>query len=653
MNKKLDLISLDFSIFESYRQNFKAFREKIAKKPLLPFAFLEVVPKPTYDEAIARADLLISQGFQEPKIECPVIQLIPPISWAIKTPSNRLRSFEYHLNAWSPMQYILSAFEFSNSWRYFQVALNMAEDWINACPIQLSSKSLADAMQVAIDSYTKEENWWYDMAIAQRLSQLAYIVDVSCRNPEITDDRILSMMDHVFFHHLVLTSDLIYKAHTNHGFFQALHQYAAVTRLPEFDVNNYFFKIAKKRLEEMIKRQYTEDMVHREHSPGYHYMITVALVNAYKARILDGGTDIISKLQQAEKNLAWMILPSGEIALLGDTPPRNLFTPREANFFVEPSLVNMLSGKQQITGVKSFTEGGYAFARLYAPNADKNKPSQASYLAQISGFHSRTHKHADHLAFVWFDKERDILIDPGLYGYVGRTAKGSDLFNQGFWYSDPKRIYCEKTRAHNTVEIDGKDFQRKEVKPFGSALVYAEENNGNAITYSSVRHFKSILHHRQLIMRPGHFLLVLDWLKDSDNAEHEYKQYFHFGNKWDVSNQDDQIIGHHPGNEKAEAIDLRVVSLIAQSSIGGVVRGQEEPELLGWLSNDPQSLIPTSCFHVYQRSDKPVSFATLFVFCKKLDINWQKTRFNNSLSAGRVVWSDDLGEQVLDITKLA
>jgi hypothetical protein len=184
-------------------------------------------------------------------------------------------------------------------------------------------------------------------------------------------------------------------------------------------------------------------------------------------------------------------------------------------------------------------------------------------------------------------------------------------------------------------------------------LLYAQEKNGDAITYSKVIHFRSIQHHRQLIMRPGHFLLVLDWLKDGNNTEHEYKQYFHFGSEWDVSNQGDQIIGHHPGNEKAEAIALRATSLIAQSSIGKVVRGQEEPELLGWLSNAAQSLIPTSCFHVYQCSDKPVSFATLFVFGKKLDINWQKTRFNNSLSAGRVVWSDDLGEQVLDITKLA
>jgi hypothetical protein len=643
---------LDFNLVELNRNNFKAFREQIAKRPLLPFAFLEVVPRPVYKDALTKANLYISEGFHKPTIKCPFIKLIPPISWVIKDDAVRLRSIEYNLHSWLPMQHILCAFEFTKLWEYFQFAFNMAEDWIIACPTQLANKSIEDAIALVTNEHY-EGSWWYDSAIAQRLNLLAYLVDVSCRRPEISDNRIFAMMDHLLLHNALLNSDLFYKKHSNHGLLQVLCQYAAITRLPEFDYQGYFLKTAHNRLQQMITQQYTSEMVHREHSPGYHYMLTVALVNASRAKIFNRDKSFISKLRQAEQNLVWMVIPSGEIAPLGDTLCRNLFNQTDIDFFEEPILVQALSEHAHLTGVKHFPEAGYAFARLYAPEVDRTKALKASYLAQISGFHSRVHKHADHLSFIWFDRERNILIDPGLYGYIGRTKKDSDLFNEGFWYSDPKRIYCERTRAHNTVEIDGKDFPRKNVKPFGSALLYAEEKNGNAVTYSSVRHFKSILHQRQLIMRPGHFLLVLDWLKDSDSSEHEYKQYFHFGNEWNVSNQGDQIIGHHSGNEKAEAIDLRVVSLIAQSSIGKVVRGQEEPELLGWLSNDPQSLIPTSCFHVYQRSDKPVSFATLFVFGKKLDINWQKTRFNNSLSAGKVVWSDDLGEQVLDITKLA
>lgn len=640
------LSSLDFKLFESYRQNYKALRTEISKKTLQPFAFLEIFPKTKNEQTITHAEELLIKGWSMGT--GPVVRLTPPITWYI-TP----RSVEFHLNAWLPVQRLLTAFDIDKSWSYFQPALEIIEDWINACPIQLANKSLEDAVMQAVKEHDKEGSWWYDMSIAQRLSQLAYVVDVCCRNPEISDKRIFTMMDHILLHHMLLTLDLFYKKNTNHGLFQALHQYAAITRLPEFDYQEYFLKTTHNRLQQMITQQYTSEMVHREHSPGYHYMITVALMNASKAGLLDNDKNLKLQLKLAQEALGWMIIPSGQLVTFGDTDPRNLFTQDEIEFFEESSLVNIVSQQKQLVGVKHYTEAGYAFARLYASAADVNKPQQASYLAQISGFHSRTHKHADHLSFLWFDKGRDILIDPGRYAYTRRTAKGSDLFNQGFWYSDPRRIYCERTRAHNTIEIDGKDFLRKNVKPFGSALLYAQEKNGDAITYSKVIHFRSIQHHRQLIMRPGHFLLVLDWLKDGANAEHEYKQYFHFGSEWDLSNQGDQIIGHHPGNEKAEAIDLRVVSLIAQSSIGEVVRGQEEPELLGWLSNAAQSLIPTSCFHVYQCSDKPVSFATLFVFGKKLDINWQKTRFNNSLSAGRVVWSDDLGEQVLDITKLA
>ena len=67
---------------------------------------------------------------------------------------------------------------------------------------------------------------------------------------------------------------------------------------------------------------------------------------------------------------------------------------------------------------------------------------KASYLAQQAGFHSRTHKQADDLSFIWYDRGTEILIDAGRYGYLGRTETGSDLWNQGFLVFGPEENLC-------------------------------------------------------------------------------------------------------------------------------------------------------------------------------------------------------------------
>src|SRR5690606_37781103 len=77
----------DFNLLDSYRENSKGFREKILARPLLPFAFLEIFPKPNCAKAVANADSLIADGWKMEKTA--IITLKPPIPWSINP-----RSFE-------------------------------------------------------------------------------------------------------------------------------------------------------------------------------------------------------------------------------------------------------------------------------------------------------------------------------------------------------------------------------------------------------------------------------------------------------------------------------------------------------------------------------------------------------------------------------
>lgn len=632
MEQEEEVKGFNLTALEEKRQHFKALREKIAQNPLKPFSFLEITPKPLQKEALKTANFILKNGWSMGN--SPIISVTSPVPWVIEP-----RSFACHLHAWIPIQRLLLAFDYDPSQtHYFDAAFSMAVDWIKACPIQLTSLSLEESIQNVLKTYT-EHYWWYDMSIAQRLNYLSYLVDICCRDEKIPDTIVFSMMNHILLHHALLDLPIFYKHHNNHGFFQALHQYASLQRLPELDIHGFFMDQSYDRLNHMIEQQYTSEMMHREHSPGYHYMVTTALMNAQKAQLFDLSPDLQEKLLKAKKNLTHMVMPSGNLSPFGDTDPRNLLQ--------EEGLI----GEEPLQGVGFFPQSGYAFARFAHTTKDMNT---TAYLAQASCFHSRTHKHADHLTFVWCDYGRDILTDAGRYAYAGKTQKGDPLFEEGFWYSDPKRIYCESTRAHNCVVIDGKNYPRKGVKPFGSALVEAYEDHGLFITYSDVRHFQTIRHQRRLVMKPGHFLIVLDWLYDRTETPHDYTQRFLLDAPWQAVRKEGMIKATHTGSlqestETLPPLSLCVGTFFDDATVLDGTRGEESPALLGWMSDKPNSLIPACSLGIQATSHGPHGFATLFTFSESLILHLSTK--NTTLTKGSLAWTDDRGTHTLSFHK--
>lgn len=630
--------------------NPKDFRNLVVQRSQVTFDELDTSPKhyaPDFHEAL---DTMLEKGWESAGHYLPT--LAPPLPW-----SRFERSFTFHLHAWEPLSFLLKGSCTEDDWvrcqRYFKASFDYALDWINT--FQMPVIDLDPASLLVEKEITESESFaWYDMAVGQRIYRLAYILDTVCRDSSYTDETVEVLYRSLQFHHRLLSIDEFFKVHSNHGLYQTLGQLAAAKRFADIDeASASYFTLATNRLFQLIGEHFTIDNVHKEHSPGYHYMILGSLIGARQTDLITNPV-IYERIEAMEKVLTWMIKPNYQIATLGDTDPRDMVRGEKlARRFKDPGLQAIISkgkiGSYPKSGVSAFYSAGYAFARLFAPNV-QSEFANASYLAQTACFHSRVHKQADHLSFVWYDKNRDILIDPGRYAYAGRTEKGSDLFNQGFWYSDPRRIYCETTRAHNTVEIDAKSFPRK-VKPFGSALLYAAEENGCAVTYCRTTHFRRIRHNRQLIMSPGRFLLVLDWLYDRSGTFHDYRQYFHFAAEWQLSKQNEKLRAYHPGSESLISLDLCVTSLIKTATLSAVVRGQEEPNLLGWLSDKANSIIPTSCFCLHQRSNEPTAFATLFVFGETLEVDHKITRFNRSLSAGKVAWKDGQGSILIHIQR--
>ncbi|WP_306030096.1 heparinase II/III family protein [Stappia sp. MMSF_3263] len=571
-----------------------------------------------------------------------ITDMRPPINF-----DDQQRPHACDLHAWEPVGYALRAHKVFGDLRYLNLATNFVFDWLNRYWRPISGDTAAEHLDRLIaDSSTFA---WYDMAVGRRIFRLAYLLDVLARDPASEEATIETLWRALQFHHAVLSREHFFRAHSNHGIHQALGQLAAARRFFHMPESASQYALARERLLQLLDEHFTSDGAHKEHSPGYHYGLMVSFVGAAASGLLTEAA-LKDRVLAMEEVLSWMIMPNGVIVPIGDTDPKAMvrsipFVSQFASEGLQHQMSGGVLGTPPANGVKEMKASGYAFARFAhgAPEAQNS-----SYLAQIAGHHSATHKHADHLAFVWYDRGREILIDPGRYAYAGRTEPRSDLFKQGFWYSDPERIYVESTRAHNCVEIDGYSYRRKRVRPFGSALLHASEQDGLTITDCEMVVERRIRHRRVLVMAPGHWLMVLDWLHDR-TAPHDFRQWFQFAPDWNLHLEGNLLRGQAPESCTKPGASLVLADLLGTGRILPPVRGQQEPELQGWTSDAPYSLVPSGSVAVAAEPTMMGRFATLIVLESDVTIDRQATRFNATMRNGKAEWYDSRGRHTLNV----
>ncbi len=632
--------------------DIRRFREAVAKRELLIYDELDTSPKHIALNFANELDDMLAKGWMRHGQHVPSLK--PPLPW---NDEGYGRSFRFHMHAWEPTTFLLMGSclvdDKEKRRKYFKASFDIAKSWIELFQLPVLDKGPDYAIS---EENTKEQGFaWYDMAVGQRIYRLAFILDVISRDEEYSDEIVELFYRSLIFHHDVLSIDDFFKVETNHGLYQALGQLAAANRF--MDVSEKFGKyygLANERLNSLLNRHFSESDVHLEHSPGYHYMIMGTLVGATQNGLIRD-KHVLDRIRRLEEAFSWMIQPDHGLLTFGDSDPRSMYRgERLASRFSHPALRYIISGgtmgERPESGVKFYPDAGYAFARVYAPDVEPEFRN-ASYLAQHAGFHSRTHKHADHFTFVWHDRQRDILVDPGRYAYAGRTNPRSKLAKEGFWYSDPKRIYVESTRAHNCVEIDNTSYPRGRhmAKPFGSALKYAGEQDGIVVTECETKHFGHVRHWRGLVMVPGHFLLVLDWLYDRRQqiGRHDYRQWFKFHPDWQVEKDGDVIRAFAPEDENRPALSLSAGSLLPGPHLSEIFRGQKKPQLQGWYSDKAYSLVPAASLNFALENTALAQFATLFTFGDVLEIDHAACRVNTTMRAGRFVWTDERGRHEL------
>jgi hypothetical protein len=565
------------------------------------------------------------------------IRLDQKIPWSLI--DNSQRSWNFHIHCWDMLDTLLAACSLDGGSEFLKPSLCIALDW--------SARYGCGA-----DDATDTPFAWYDMAVGLRAYRLAYLIDAA------RDAGILSVQDDTLLwntllaHHAYLANDANIAFHNNHGYYQVAGQMAMGRRFCDsVDCMRQALEQGQERLRIMLQQQFASDGVHREHSPDYHRMVYDTL-----AGLMASGLVTDPKLDElvwkVEKALAWFVLPNQRLVNFGDSDYRDVARSDQQaeQKWRTPAMRWQASagavGENPGGGLKRFDEGGYFIYR----QPSQYYTSKTCYVAQIAAFHSRTHKHADDLSFIWFDRGEEILVDAGRFGYLGKTEQGTELWLDGHWYSDPKRIYCESTRAHNCLEFDGLNYPRRGVKPYGAALQRSLELScGLVAMETECRHFKGNRHARLLIIMPGEWLIVFDWFHDNLAESHNVRQWFHLGEDWELTLRQSayQAVSGKTGQV------LGIVPLLLGSTASRPYIGETEPQLQGWWSPAERQLLPNFAFCYEQEAATSGSFATLFSFAEGARADFTLSRANVAGRQIRLRWRDCQASHCLDIARPA
>ena len=504
----------------------------------------------------ATAETIRDEGWRTKKVG--TVRLQPGMDWDNVVAQDRTVAF--HLHAWEPFDAVMLQYEETRTEEWLDWLESIALDWVQYTRVTSNEDSMA----------------WYDMSLSLRTPRLLRIAKWCLDAGRLNSAVVLlgSLCEHVEN----LQDPSVFMAQNNHGFYCAASQLDAAQHLGTgAKLLEATASQGRKRMKIMTNRQFASDGGHREHSPAYHLMLLKSFASLVDEGIIDDET-IIERIRLANSNLAWMIAPDGKILQFGDT--ESGVVPEQAFVFEDTFADYVLSkgtrGTAPAADLHVLKKSGYVFVRPSGTPVEKQ-----SYLAYMCAFHSRAHKHADDHTFVWWENGVEILIDPGRFGYLDRLPAKSPDRLKGFFYSRPERQYVERTFAHNCLEIDGEDIERRSRKPFGSGVVSAQRKDSGEFEIIGESPNARYSHRRTLRYMPAEYLEVEDSIVEPHDCETAIS--------WFNVNRDCEISVDHNNVEILLPNDAGKIVVESNGLLVPPVSGQAEP-LRGWRSKKDRQL---------------------------------------------------------------
>ncbi len=362
-----------------------------------------------------------------------------PLDWGANPFKDR--DWQFQLNTWRMIdQYIIEYFETQDK-SLIEKSLKFVEDWHDYHFVKNKTSDFS----------------WEDMATGIRAMRLAFYINAIRKNLISVDDKLKKKIYFLANQHInKLQQENFFSKTNNHGIFALAGLHLLCREHFENPACNSDTKtFIKKTFKEIFDKQFTEEGVHTEGNPEYHFYITKTLNHKIKAPVQEILGDISNLLTKAEKIKPWLLFPNKILSRVGDSRGRLYNISFDSLKSIEPACIE----KDKCYLVGDLTKSGYAIIRTIPETKDE------SMLFVTGMAHNVAHKHADDLSFQLFEFGRFIFIDTGSY---------SDEFNT-------MRKYIISTAAHNTISV-----QNNKLNPVNVKKTEAENDQYETLTWREV-----------------------------------------------------------------------------------------------------------------------------------------------------------------------
>jgi len=510
---------------------------------------------------------------------------------------------------------LIQAYWYTSDCRFAEQTITLWREWIGQ-PDRLK-------LDNPVDNSIRIQNWLW-MVYALRSEDFLNSTDI------------VHLLSEVYRSGFRIEADMAYAA--NHRVIEALGLWCIGVFFPELKRALYWRSKGEKIILGEMERQVFLDGVHREMSSGYHIFVTTHFLKYY---ILSRRNDYTVP-EQFRDSLGRMLAfvealrkPDGEMPMLGDSdalrtrdrehresallgPALSLFrngdTPTRAygnpGDLVPWYFGRLLEERSQMTTSEArpnvddkmmcsrvFPNAGYVLMRT-------GSDSKCHYLLMDAGPFGMdslgAHGHSDALHLEICAQGDSLVIDPGGYGYV----------------ADRWRQFFRSTRAHSTVEVDGRN-QSDIFGIFGvgrtaqctiatwvttDRIDFVEAfHNGYQNLPSPVIHRRSVL----FVKEPPSYWIIIDNIEGQ--GEHTLDLLFHLTPEARVRRQETGKILI----QQSQAASTEIRSLMSPPDKPSVITGQLNTEIQGWVSRTTGIREAAPVLSFKKRALLPQMFATL------------------------------------------
>ncbi|MBT8494230.1 MAG: heparinase II/III-family protein, partial [Deltaproteobacteria bacterium] len=340
------------------------------------------------------------------------------------------------------------------SWRMFFQSL----EWTSSLEAESAIVVVSDWVSSQLLEHHGPEFQWGDHAIALRINRARRLIERYIVTSERPSLPALWAASKVIATHLyALATDTCYTRGHNHGVMQDRAILRTVLRSPTIANADGLWSLAANRFGEQAIHAVTSEGVHVENSTGYHAFfmgLSLEMVELLRRRDTPVEEAILALAPRMAAVMAQLLQPNKTFPQLGDT--ENLEVAEYGLSLVERIRGAGLggSGADELEWVLTdgalgsrpsatdavYRESGYA---IFRDDWDRGRDAISAHFtcAKLS----KIHYQRDETSFSIYGHGRELIVDPGLYGYR----------------DDPLTRYSRGVFGHNVLVVDDHDHEAR------------------------------------------------------------------------------------------------------------------------------------------------------------------------------------------------